>query len=90
MRLTHPTDYAILQALDEHGRNTAVNLSILINQDRQYINSELSKLRGTDLVKQIGPAKNSGLYEVTEEGIQVVEYWQSNGPIEGNHQSILE
>lgn len=90
MRLTQPTDYEILEALDKHGRNTATNLSVLIDRDRQYINVELSKLRGTDLIVQIGPAENSGLYEITAEGQKIVKYWQGNGPIDGNHREILD
>lgn len=90
MRLTDPTDYEILEALDEHGRNTATNISAHIGRNRSYINSQLSKLRGTDLVAQIGPVENSGLYELTPQGKQVVEYWQENGPIKGNHREILD
>lgn len=90
MRLVNPTDYEILEALNETGRNTATNLSILLDRDRSYINTELSKLGATELITQIGPAENSGLYEITVEGEQVVKHWQKHGGINGDYRQIFD
>lgn len=90
MRLTDPTDYKILAILEARGRNTAANISEILDLDRSYVNAELSKLRGTDLVEHIGPVQHSGLYEVTANGENVVDHWKSNGPIQGDHRQVLK
>lgn len=90
MKLTDPTDYQILGTLEEHGRNTGQNLALLMDRDRSYLNAQLTKLAGAGLLRKIGPAKNSGLYEITEEGKQVYQYWETYGAYEGNHQELLE
>ena len=68
MRLVQPTDFDILAALESGGRNVAANLSIRLNQDRAYINTRLPHLLDYKLVTKIGPAENSGLYEITPRG----------------------
>lgn len=73
MKLAVPTDFEILKALDDGKRNTAANLSHILDKDRSYINTRLPVLADYDLVKRIGPAPNSGLYEITEKGRIVSE-----------------
>ncbi|WP_256545968.1 winged helix-turn-helix domain-containing protein [Halobellus inordinatus] len=73
MKLAVPTDFDILEALSDGRRNTAVNLSHILDKNRSYINTRLPVLADYDLVERVGPAPNSGLYEITEKGRVVVE-----------------
>lgn len=68
MKLAVPTDFDILHALSDGKRNTAVNLSHILERDRSYINTRLPVLADYGLVERIGPAQNSGLYAITEKG----------------------
>ncbi|WP_089880042.1 winged helix-turn-helix domain-containing protein [Halogeometricum limi] len=68
MKLAVPTDFDILNALSNDKRNTAVNLSHELDKNRSYINTRLPVLADYGLVDRVGPAKNSGLYEITEKG----------------------
>ena len=77
MRLTQPTDFDILVALDEHGRNIAANLALHIDRDRAYLNTRLPHLSDHGLVRKVGPATNSGLYELTERGRAAIVYRDS-------------
>lgn len=74
MKLAVPTDFEILQALSDGKRNTAANLSYILDKDRSYINTRLPVLADYDLVDRIGPAPNSGLYEITAKGRVVIEH----------------
>ena len=74
MKLAEPTDFEILKTLDEHGRNTAQNISLILDKDRGYVNTRLPHLAEHGLVERVGPAKNSGLYEITEKGSLVLEH----------------
>lgn len=73
MKLAVPTDFDILEALSDGRRNTAVNLSYVLDKNRSYINTRLPILADYELVERVGPAPNSGLYEITEKGRTVVE-----------------
>ncbi|RDI72234.1 helix-turn-helix domain-containing protein [Halopelagius longus] len=73
MKLAVPTDFDILDALSDGRRNTAVNLSYVLDKNRSYINTRLPILADYELVERVGPAPNSGLYEITEKGRVVVE-----------------
>lgn len=73
MKLAVPTDFEILEALSDGKRNTAANLSYILDKDRSYINTRLPVLADYELVERIGPAPNSGLYEITEKGIAAVD-----------------
>jgi hypothetical protein len=73
MKLAVPTDFDILEALSDGRRNTAVNLSYVLDKNRSYINTRLPILADYELVDRVGPAPNSGLYEITEKGRIVVE-----------------
>lgn len=89
MRLVNPTDFEILEALADHGRNTAQNISLLIEKDRQYINSRLPQLTDYELTAQIGPADNSGLYELTDRGQIVVHHWQDHNDPTADFDTII-
>lgn len=67
MRLSLPTDKLILDELTE-GRNIAANLAVQLDRHRNYINQRMGQLNDYGLVRKIGPAENSGLYEITEKG----------------------
>lgn len=71
MRLASPTDFEILDALSDGKRNNAVNLAAELDKNRSYINTRLPVLADYGLLERVGPAPNSGLYEITERG-QVV------------------
>ncbi|MGM0372202.1 MAG: ArsR family transcriptional regulator [Halobacteriota archaeon] len=73
MRLAEPTDFEILEALADGKRNTAANLSYILDKDRSYINTRLPILADYGLVDRVGPAPNSGLYEITERGLAVID-----------------
>lgn len=73
MKLAVPTDFDILEALSDGRRNTAVNLSYVLDKNRSYINTRLPILADYELVDRVGPAPNSGLYEITQKGRIVVE-----------------
>ena len=74
MRLRQPTDFLILQALDARGRNVATNLAEITEKSRKNINSRLPVLADYGLVRKIGPAERSGLYEITETGERALGY----------------
>ena len=68
MRLTQPTDFEILEALDRHGRNVATNLALHLDRDRAYLNTRMPHLLDHGLIEKVGPAESSGLYELTDRG----------------------
>lgn len=79
VRLVWETDFLILEALKEHGRNVAPNLEKHTGKDRKNINNRLPDLQDYGLVEKIGPSKRSGLYELTELGetvLQLKPYYQ--------------
>lgn len=73
MKLTLPTDIELLEALADGKRNTAANLSHILEKDRAYINTRLPVLADYGLIEKVGPAPRSGLYEITEKGNVVIE-----------------
>lgn len=58
----------ILEALYAYGRNVATNLAEVTGKSRKNINNRLPMLEDYGLVRKIGPAERSGLYEITAEG----------------------
>ncbi|AGB17628.1 hypothetical protein Halru_3062 [Halovivax ruber XH-70] len=68
MKLRQPTDFLILEALKETGRNVAPNLASHTGKSRKNINTRLPVLEDYSLVRKVGPAERSGLYEVTPLG----------------------
>ncbi|MFW5937768.1 MAG: ArsR family transcriptional regulator [Halanaeroarchaeum sp.] len=74
MKLTRPTDIEVLEALADGRRNTAANLAYHLDKDRSYINTRLPVLTDYGLLERVGPAPNSGLYEITTKGKLVVDH----------------
>lgn len=73
LKLVQPTDFEILAALEEHGRNVATNIAIHLDKNKDYINTRLPTLEDYGLVEKIGPAERSGLYEITGRGKRALE-----------------
>jgi hypothetical protein len=68
VRLRQPTDFLVLEALHSYGRNVAPNIAEITGKSRKNVNNRLPVLDDYGLVRKIGPAERSGLYEITEEG----------------------
>lgn len=79
MKLRQPTDFLILEALEEEGRNVATNLESHTGKSRKNINTRLPVLEDYDLVEKIGPAERSGLYEITPRGKAALVYRDQYG-----------
>ncbi|WP_058825811.1 hypothetical protein [Haloferax sp. Q22] len=73
MKLAVPTDFDILEALSDRRRNTAVNLSYILDKNRSYINTRLPILADYGLLARVGSAPNSGLYEITDKGLVIID-----------------
>ena len=67
MKLVQPTDFELLAALQD-GRNVAAALCLDLDRNRAYLNTRLPELLDHALVVKVGPATNSGLYELTDAG----------------------
>jgi len=74
IRLVQPTDFQLLDALSDGRRDTAANLAVKCDKDRNYLNTRLPVLADEGLVRRIGPAESSGLYQITPRGIAAVNY----------------
>ena len=74
MKLRQPTDFLILEALEDKGRNVATNLASHTGKSRKNINTRLPVLEDYGLVRKIGPAERSGLYEITSTGKAALVY----------------
>ncbi|MCU4742766.1 winged helix-turn-helix domain-containing protein [Halobacteria archaeon AArc-m2/3/4] len=74
MKLRQPTDFLILEALEDKGRNVATNLAAHTGKSRKNINTRLPVLEDYGLVAKIGPAERSGLYELTSLGKAALVY----------------
>ncbi|ELY67105.1 winged helix-turn-helix domain-containing protein [Natrinema versiforme] len=74
MKLRQPTDFLILEALEDKGRNVATNLAAHTGKSRKNINTRLPVLEDYGLVTKIGPAERSGLYEITSAGKAALVY----------------
>jgi predicted transcriptional regulator len=72
--LVEPTDFEILSYLLDAGRNNAVNIAVALEQNREYMNTRLRRLASHECVERIGPAENSGLYEITEKGRAALDH----------------
>jgi len=58
----------VLEALHSYGRNVAPNIAEITGKSRKNVNNRLPVLDDYGLVRKIGPADRSGLYEITEQG----------------------
>ena len=74
MKLRQPTDFLILEQLEDKGRNVATNLASHTGKSRKNINTRLPVLEDYGLVRKIGPAERSGLYEITSLGKAALVY----------------
>ncbi|AFZ74471.1 winged helix-turn-helix domain-containing protein [Natronobacterium gregoryi] len=74
MKLRQPTDFLILESLEDKGRNVATNLAAHTGKSRKNINTRLPVLEDYGLVDKIGPAERSGLYEITSKGKAALVY----------------
>ena len=73
VRLRQPTDFLILEALHSYGRNVAPNVAEITGKSRKNVNNRLPVLADYGLVRKIGPADRSGLYEITDRGRVVLQ-----------------
>lgn len=73
MRLVQPTDFDILEAFSDGKRNTAANIAVEIDKNRDYVNTRLPALTDYGLLERVGPATQSGLYVITGKGMKAVE-----------------
>jgi predicted transcriptional regulator len=83
MAVEHPhhvklteTDFLILKKLQE-GRNLAANIALEIDRSRNYVNGRMPYLLDYGLVEKVGPAEDTGLYELTEKGRLAYEHRDS-------------
>lgn len=90
MKLAVPTDFEILDALSDGKRNNAVNLSHDLDKNRAYINTRLPVLADYGLVERVGPAPNSGLYEITEKGQVALEHRDAYERGEEDFEDVVE
>ena len=74
MKLRQPTDFLVLEELEDKGRNVATNLAAHTGKSRKNINTRLPVLQDYSLVRKIGPAERSGLYEITSLGKAALVY----------------
>lgn len=82
MKLRRPTDFLILEALEEQGRNVATNLESATGKSRKNINTRLPVLEDYGLVRKIGPAERSGLYEITARGKAALVHQDQYGEVD--------
>ena len=82
MKLRQPTDFLILEALEDKGRNVATNLASHTGKSRKNINTRLPVLEDYGLVTKIGPAERSGLYEISSLGKAALVYQDQYGEVD--------
>ena len=90
MRLVQPTDFEILDALSDGRRNTAANIAHLIDRNRGYINTRLPILADYRLVSRVGPAPNSGLYEITARGRAALQHRDQYGEPDVDFRGLID
>ncbi|MDS0475677.1 ArsR family transcriptional regulator [Natrinema sp. 1APR25-10V2] len=89
MKLTRPTDFQILEVLSGGERNNAVNIAYEIDKNRSYINTRLPVLADYGLIRSVGPAPNSGLYQITEKGRVAVDLQDRYGEAAVDFDSLI-
>lgn len=89
MRLRQPTDFLILEELEDKGRNVATNLASHTGKSRKNINTRMPVLEDYGLVRKIGPAERSGLYEITSDGKAALLYQDQYGQVD-NFEELIE
>ena len=88
--LVEPTDFEILAYLEEEGRNNAVNVAVALGKNREYMNSRLGILARDGCLHRVGPAENSGLYEITEKGRVALEHRDACGDPNADFEEVVE
>lgn len=89
MKLRQPTDFLILEALEDKGRNVATNLAAHTGKSRKNINTRLPVLEDYGLVEKIGPAERSGLYEISSMGKAALVYRDQYGDVD-DFEALIE
>lgn len=90
LHLVDPTDFEILSYLAERGRNNAVNVATALDQNREYMNARLHALANHECVERIGPAENSGLYEITAKGEAALDCREANSDSDADFETAVE
>lgn len=90
MRLTLPLDLDILEALSDGKRNMAANLAYSLDKDRAYLGNRLLRLNEQGLVDRVGPAPQSGLYEITDAGAVLAEHGEECRAEDGAVEALLD
>ncbi len=86
--LLRPLDFSLLAELKE-GRNVGANLHMELDSARPYVNERLSILADYEVVRRVGPNENSGLYEITDKGLAVLEHREEYGEVE-DFEALIE
>jgi len=89
VKLRQPTDFLILEQLEAKGRNVATNLAAHTGKSRKNINTRLPVLEDYGLVRKIGPAERSGLYEITALGKAALVYQDQYDEVD-DFESLIE
>lgn len=89
MKLRQPTDFLVLEALEDRGRNVATNLAAHTGKSRKNINTRLPVLEDYGLVRKIGPAERSGLYEITSLGKAALVYQEQYDEVD-DFEALIE
>jgi len=89
VKLRQPTDFLILEALEDKGRNVATNLAAHTGKSRKNINTRLPVLEDYGLVRKIGPAERSGLYEISSLGKAALVYQDQYDEVD-DFESLIE
>jgi len=90
MRLVQPTDFEILHALSDGRRNTAANIAHMLEKNRGYVNTRLPVLADYRLLSRVGPAPNSGLYEITNRGRAALDNREVYGEPDVDFAALLD
>lgn len=73
VKLKQPIDFRVLEAMSDGRRDKGANIAIRIDEDRMYVNNRLNDLAEYGLFEKIGPAENTGLYQITPKGVAAME-----------------
>lgn len=90
VRLKDPTDFDILELLDDGQRNVAVNIAGELGRNRGYINTRLPDLADYGLLTKIGPADNSGMYAITPKGVAAARLRDEWGEVDDFEERVEE
>lgn len=89
MKLTPTIDFRILEAYADGRRNVPVNIALLLDEKRNTVNPRHSRLRQQGLIRRIGPAETSGLYEITARGRAALQVQHRYGDPDTDFGSLI-